>query len=215
MLAGSAVAGATTASTGTGAVATAGVVYSWDMANAGYQTMMNGKHYDTGFVNFLQTTLGMSPEAATFTDGLVATLLGAGIAKSTNTAVSGVRYPNNINPNLVPKTNTPSASTTIIYDKTEIKTPHTIKSSDAVTDWNNYLGPNQTNINPATGLPELDRIFSADGTRSIRLTGHEMRSLGTSKGHYHRETWSYNSVTDTMTVTNENQRITFQPQLKK
>ena len=45
--------------------------------------------------------------------------------------------------------------------------------SDVTNYWDDYLGSNQTNIHPRTGLVDNDRIFSADGTKSIRF-GKEM-----------------------------------------
>lgn len=100
----------------------------------------------------------------------------------------------------------PSASTKVI-NTPEVKAPNAIKSSDVIKSCDDYLGPNQTNINPRTGQVDLNRIFSEDGTRSIRFGSHEMNSMGTPKGHYHIETWTYDPVTDTMTVTNILQRI--------
>lgn len=101
---------------------------------------------------------------------------------------------------------TPSSNTKVI-NTPEVKASKAIKSSDAVKSWDDYLGPNQTDINPRTGQKDPDRIFSADGTRSIRFGNHEMKSLGTPKGHYHMETWTYDPVNDSMTVTNTLQRI--------
>ncbi len=75
-----------------------------------------------------------------------------------------------------------------------------------VDDWNRFLGPGQTTIHPRTGAVDPNRIFSADGTRSIRYGNHEMNS-NPNKAHYHRETWSHNPNTDVMTVTNELVRI--------
>jgi hypothetical protein len=59
--------------------------------------------------------------------------------------------------------------------------------------WDEFLGKDQTNIDPRTGLPDPDRIWSADGTRSIRFGEHEMNS-SPSKLHYHEEAWSPNRV---------------------
>jgi len=87
------------------------------------------------------------------------------------------------------------------------KAPNTIKSSDVTNSWDDFLGSNQTNINPRTGQLDPNRIFSADGTRSIRFGNHEMSSMGTPKSHYHIETWTCDAATDTMTVTNTLQRI--------
>lgn len=65
-----------------------------------------------------------------------------------------------------------------------------MKTSDVTNYWDDYLGSNQTNINPRTGLVDNDRIFSADGTRSIRFGNHEMNSMGTTKFHFHQEEWN-------------------------
>ena len=73
-----------------------------------------------------------------------------------------------------------------------------MKASDVTNYWDNYLGSNQTNINPRTGLIDNDRIFSADGTKSIRFGNHEMNSMGTTKFHFHQEEWKYDSVNDVM-----------------
>ena len=53
---------------------------------------------------------------------------------------------------------------------------HQIKTTDVTDCWNNYLGSNQTNIKSRNGRVDADRIFSADGTRSIRFGSHEMNS---------------------------------------
>ena len=89
----------------------------------------------------------------------------------------------------------------------ETKAPNAMRPSDVVDAWNDYLGQNQTNINPRTGLVDNNRIFSADGTKSIRFGNHEMGSLGTPKGHFHFETWTYDPVNDVMTISNILQRI--------
>ncbi|WP_017417220.1 RHS repeat-associated core domain-containing protein [Clostridium tunisiense] len=104
------------------------------------------------------------------------------------------------------KINTPSANTKVI-NAPEVKAPNVIKSSEVTGNWENYLGGNTTNINPRTGQVDPNRIFSADGTKSIRFDSHEMNSMGTTKFHYHMETWTYDAVNDTMTVTNTLQRI--------
>ena len=100
----------------------------------------------------------------------------------------------------------PSTNTKVV-NAPEVKAPNTIKSSDVTNSWDDFLGSNQTNINPRTGQLDPNRIFSADGTRSIRFGNHEMSSMGTPKSHYHIETWTCDAATDTMTVTNTLQRI--------
>ncbi len=100
----------------------------------------------------------------------------------------------------------PSSSTKVI-NTPEVKAPNAIKSTNVTGSWDSYLGKNTTNINPRTGAVDPNRIFSADGTKSIRFGSHEMGSMGTPKGHFHYETWMYDAATDTMTVTNTLQRI--------
>ncbi len=89
----------------------------------------------------------------------------------------------------------------------ETRNPSAIKDADVIDEWNSFLGTNTTDINPRTGLHDANRIFSADGMRSIRFGPHEMRSYGTAKSHFHYEFWSYDSVNDIMTVKNVMQRI--------
>lgn len=101
---------------------------------------------------------------------------------------------------------TPSFNTKVI-NAPEVKAPNAIKASEVTQRWDEYLGPNTSNINPRTGQVDLNRIFSVDGTKSIRFDSHEMNSMGTPKFHYHEETWTYDAVNDTMTVTNKLQRI--------
>lgn len=101
---------------------------------------------------------------------------------------------------------TPNVNTKVI-NAPEVKAPNAIKSSEVTNRWNSYLGENTTNINPRTGQVDPNRIFSADGTKSVRFDSHEMNSMGTPKFHYHEETWTYDAVNDTMTVTNTLQRI--------
>ena len=46
-----------------------------------------------------------------------------------------------------------------------------IKTTDVTDYWDNYLGSNQTNINPRTGQVDADRIFADDGCQSASGTG--------------------------------------------
>lgn len=82
-----------------------------------------------------------------------------------------------------------------------------MKVKDVTQMWDNYLGQNQTNIHPRKGNIDLDRIFSADGTRSVRFGKHEMNSMGTSKFHFHFETWDYDAIQDIMNYKNILYRI--------
>lgn len=102
--------------------------------------------------------------------------------------------------------NTPSANTTVIPHG-ETKASQQIKTTDVTDYWDNFLGSNQTNINPRTGQVDADRIFSADGTRSRRFGNHEMNSMGTTKFHFHEETWIYDSIVDEMHYYNKLIRI--------
>jgi hypothetical protein len=102
--------------------------------------------------------------------------------------------------------NIPSASTKVIQAPETIA-PRPIKPENAVSEWEKFLGPGPyTNQHPRTGATDPDRIVSSDGARSIRYGSHEMNS-GPTKQHYHQETWSYDPVADTMTVTNTIVRI--------
>ena len=103
-------------------------------------------------------------------------------------------------------THVPSANTQVVRHP-EIKSPNQVKMSDVTNYWDDYLGSNQTNIYPRTGLVDNDRIFSADGTKSIRFGNHEMDSMGTTKFHFHLEEWKYDPVNDVMEYFNTLVRI--------
>ena len=104
------------------------------------------------------------------------------------------------------KTHVPSVNTQVVRHP-EIKSPNQVKTSDVTNYWDDYLGSNQTNIHPRTGLVDNDRIFSADGTKSIRFGNHEMDSMGTTKFHFHLEEWKYDPVNDVMEYFNTLVRI--------
>lgn len=89
----------------------------------------------------------------------------------------------------------------------EIKASNQIKVESALDAWNDFLGPNQTSFNRFTGKNEVDRIFSADGTKSIRFGKHEMTSMGTPKAHFHYETWNYDYEKNIVHVQNILQRL--------
>jgi hypothetical protein len=106
--------------------------------------------------------------------------------------------------------NKPSAATKVV-NNSETTAPRPVKPSDAPKKWEDFLGPGEpTNTHPRTGVPDPDRLVSPDGTRSIRYGNHEMNSKPT-KHHYHKETWTYDPVTDTMTVDNQLVRVPLQP----
>ncbi len=80
----------------------------------------------------------------------------------------------------------------------ETYAPKPVKPEDALNRWDDFLGPGpHTNIHPRTGLPDPDRIVSADGKRSIRYGNHEMNSKPT-KHHYHEETWTLDPANNVM-----------------
>jgi RHS repeat-associated protein len=90
------------------------------------------------------------------------------------------------------------------YTETETMSGRAVR--DPTARWDEFLGPDQTNIDPRDGLPDPDRIWSADGSRSIRYGEHEMNSSPTMR-HYHEETWDH----DNRTVSNVLQRTPAQP----
>ncbi len=106
-----------------------------------------------------------------------------------------------------PPTPRPGPNTKVV-NAPEVTSPHPVKPQDAIDRWNDFLGDGpHTNTHPRTGQPDPDRIVSADGTHSIRYGDHEAGTgqhagAKPSKHHYHEESWSYDSSTDTMTVTN-------------
>ena len=96
---------------------------------------------------------------------------------------------------------------TKVVELPETTAPKPVKPEAAVDEWNNFLGPGpHTNIHPKTGAPDPNRIVSADGSRSIRYGKHEMGGKPT-RHHYHEETWSYDQVSDTMTIGNTMKRV--------
>ena len=94
-----------------------------------------------------------------------------------------------------------------IEDCREVKSPSQIKSSDAVDAWDDFLGPDQTSINRFTGMNDPNRIFSPDGTKSIRFGGHEMDAIGTKNAHFHYEYWVYYKFSNKIYVDNILQRL--------
>ncbi|GAA2735502.1 putative T7SS-secreted protein [Streptomyces nogalater] len=89
----------------------------------------------------------------------------------------------------------------------EVVAPKPLKPHQVLDEWENFLGEGPyTNIHPRTGLPDPDRLVSADGRRSIRLGSHEMNSKPT-KFHFHMETWTFESPTNTWIVDNTMVRV--------
>ena len=74
------------------------------------------------------------------------------------------------------------------YDRREEETYSGTAVKDPLKRWDEFLGPDQTNIDPRDGRPDPDRIWSADGKRSIRFGSHEMDSKPNLM-HYHEKTW--------------------------
>ncbi|EFC82513.1 RHS repeat domain-containing protein [Parafrankia sp. EUN1f] len=84
-----------------------------------------------------------------------------------------------------------------------------VKPGQAVDRWEDFLGPGpHTNAHPRTGLPDANRIVSADGARSIRFGAHEMGSSPT-KFHYHEETWSFDPTAQIWNIDNVVVRVPF------
>jgi hypothetical protein len=89
--------------------------------------------------------------------------------------------------------------------------PGPVKPSAATDRWDEFLGSGpHTNIHPRTGVPDPNRLVSADGKRSIRYGPHEMNS-SPAKHHYHEETWSMNPATNAMDVQNTVVRVPRKP----
>ena len=77
------------------------------------------------------------------------------------------------------------------YDRLEVEvySGKAVRPCNATDDWDSFLGPNQTGSSPFTNNKSPDRIWSSDGTRSIRFGAHEMSGMGTKNFHYHKEIW--------------------------
>lgn len=56
--------------------------------------------------------------------------------------------------------------TNSLYDRPEVEvySGRSMRPKNATDDWDSFLGPNQTDIDPRTGQKSLDRIWSAEGT---------------------------------------------------
>ena len=89
----------------------------------------------------------------------------------------------------------------------EVKASTQVKVSEVTNYWDNYLGTNQTSINPIKGTIDNDRIFSSDGSKSIRFGNHEMNELGSTKAHFHQESWVFDSLNNTVEYNNTLVRI--------
>ncbi|GAA0756069.1 hypothetical protein [Clostridium sartagoforme] len=90
----------------------------------------------------------------------------------------------------------------------EVKAPNPVRTKNVTSEWDNFLGKGpHSNINPYTNNVDSNRIFSADGARSIRFGNHEMGSYGTNKFHYHEEIWGFNPSDNIVDVSNLLRRI--------
>ncbi|MFD0317807.1 putative T7SS-secreted protein [Streptomyces flavalbus] len=89
----------------------------------------------------------------------------------------------------------------------EVVAPKPLKPHQVMDEWERFLGEGPyTNTHPRTGLPDPDRLVSADGQRSIRMGPHEMNSKPT-KFHFHMETWTFISPSNTWIVDNTMVRV--------
>ena len=105
-------------------------------------------------------------------------------------------------------TNSASSSAGVkVVCNPEVKAPTQVKASEVTNYWDNYLGTNQTSINPIKGTIDNDRIFSSDGSKSIRFGNHEMNELGSTKAHFHQESWVFDSINNTVEYNNTLVRI--------
>ena len=91
--------------------------------------------------------------------------------------------------------------------QTETIADKPVKIDDVAGKWTGFLGAGPySHTHPRTGEPDLTRVVSSDGNRSIRYGDHEKNS-GVTKHHYHEETWITNSTTGEMDVNNVVQRV--------
>jgi RHS repeat-associated protein len=92
----------------------------------------------------------------------------------------------------------------------EVRDGRALKPSGVTDEMNRFLreGPHSS-VDPRTGQPSPDRIFSADGTRSVRYGEHEMTS-GPSRQHYHEEVWGHYNDTGQPVVFNNLRRFPVQ-----
>ena len=80
----------------------------------------------------------------------------------------------------------------------EIEYPDSINVKDVTDYWDKYLGSGQTDIDPRTGKKDPNRIFSADGKRSILFGEDEMASMGTKEFYFIQEIWPDNGAAQEM-----------------
>nr|WSX77836.1 DUF6531 domain-containing protein [Streptomyces sp. NBC_00899] len=105
---------------------------------------------------------------------------------------------------LSPYPTTPPAKVT---ELPEVVAPKPLKPQHVEQAWKDFLGDGPyTNIHPRKGIPDPDRLVSADGKRSIRMGPHEMNSKLT-KFHFHMETWDFIAPTNEWVVGNTMVRV--------
>jgi hypothetical protein len=93
---------------------------------------------------------------------------------------------------------------------TETIHPQAVKVAEAGAEMAAFLGSGPySQTHPRLGTTDPTRIVSADGTRSIRYGDHERNSAAT-KHHYHEETWTLDTATNTMNVSNQVRRVPIQ-----
>ncbi|HEX2914465.1 MAG TPA: hypothetical protein VH186_26935 [Chloroflexia bacterium] len=89
----------------------------------------------------------------------------------------------------------------------ETFTSGSLKPDAVVARWREFLGPGPySHKHPRDGSTDLTRLVSADGKRTIRYGDHEKQSDVT-KHHFHEETWSYDSSSNTVNVDNKVRRV--------
>lgn len=81
------------------------------------------------------------------------------------------------------------------------------KAENVINNWHAYLGAGIKTKN-IQNIEDPNRLFSDDNKKSIRFSEHERGSIGTTKAHYHKETWRHPLVAGGQgEVDNQIQRI--------
>lgn len=76
----------------------------------------------------------------------------------------------------------------------EFKSGRSVRTKHATDKWESFLGKDPTDINPWIDMKDLNRLFSKDGHRAIRFTGHEMGHTNPpAKIHFHYEFYGISS----------------------
>ena len=148
------------------------------------QELSHPGHLDAGEIAFSAATGGLGGVGGRFRGGL-----------RSPSAGSAPRTP-------------PDPSTAPVIRNPEVIHPRPLKPDQAVDEWHRFLGDGPyTNQHPVTGVPDPDKITSADGLRSIRFGDHEMYPSKPSKFHYHEETWTYDPDKHQWTYDNVVRRV--------